>query len=394
MIKILLKEANMNKYLKEIVKVGYELLYKIFRVFPVKKNRIIFESFYGKNISCNPKEILDYMIKNNYDCEYIVVYNKKVNENYEKYKVNFVKVRTIKYFYYYATSKVWVVNTNHMILMKPKKNQIYLQTWHAAGAFKRFGKFVMGSKKLEKMRWIKDAQYWTYLLCSSEKVKHIYAESFNISDEKIICSGIPRNDVFLDEYKKINAREKLNNKISNVDDKKIILYAPTFRDDKEFELILDFEKIYQKLNNEYKFILKLHPNIKNKIEIESKYKEFIYDYSQYENTQELLLASDVLITDYSSIIFDFAITGNPIIFYSYDLEEYDNSIRGFYYNYEEFVPGPIVKNDDDLINILENYSKLKAESSKTVLKFASDYNKNSNEKCIQNIIKIIEGELK
>ena len=275
------------------------------------------------------------------------------------------------------------------MILKPKKNQIYLQTWHAAGAFKKFGKSATGERLLEKKRWLKDAKNWTYLLCSSDNIKDIYSEAFDIPLNKIVCTGIPRNDIFLYEDERKKNREILNKRINNIDNKKIILYAPTFRDNREFSLELNFDNLYKELNKEYKLLLKLHPNIKDNIEIDEKYSDFIYDFSNYEETQDLLLASDLLITDYSSIIFDFAITGNPIIFYAYDLEEYADSIRGFYYKYDEFVPGPIVKTSDELVSILKNYEDIKFINSKKVYDFAKKYNKNSENTCIQEVVKLL-----
>lgn len=364
---------------KEVRLRVFYLIYYIIRPFvKVNNKRILFESYYGSNISCNPKAILDYIIHNGYDYECIIVYNRGDKVNSEKIK--YVNMKTIQYLYYRASSKYWVSNSHVMGSLKPKKNQVYMQTWHGAGAFKKFGLDIIESREAEKKAWRKDADNWDFLLCSSKEVQGIYSQAFGITKSKVYPIGLPRNDYFYDSEIKGVIRNKINNLIDNKNDKKIILYAPTFRDNNKFKLMFNFENLYSKLADNYILLLKLHPNIASEsIKIDDKFKKFVYNVSDYKDTQELLLASDVLITDYSSIIFDFALTGNPILFYAYDLELYREKLRGFYYEYEEFVPGPIITNEEKLINELMSYDILKVKNEKRVKDFAYKFNDRSSE---------------
>lgn len=371
----------------------YILCYYIIRMFTkVKSNRIMLESYWGKSINCNPKAMLDYMLENNYDdYEYIVVYNGECKA--DTANIKYVNIRSLKYLYYLATSKYWVLNTHQMATLKPKKNQVYMQTWHGAGAFKKFGLDIIDDRQKEKEAWRRDADHWTYLLCSSEEVKDIYSNAFGVKKEIIHPIGLPRNDCFYDTTKIEKLRKEIDKQINNKENKKIILYAPTFRDNKKFELMFNIEDLYNNLSDEYILLLKLHPNIKDDlIEIDDKYKDFVINFSDYEETQELLMVTDLLITDYSSIIFDFALTSKPIVLYAYDLEEYKNRIRGFYYEYEEFVPGPIVRNQEELIAEIKGYNQLQDRYKEKVENFARKFNHVSDKSASELAVNILLGK--
>lgn len=381
------------KFFKEIRMKVFIQIYYILRIFTkVNNKRILFEAYWGKSISCNPKAMMDYMIENGYnDYQFIVVYNGK--DKISNNRVKYVNIRSIDYLYYLCTSKYWVVNSHIMGELKPKKNQVYMQTWHAAGAFKKFGLDIIESeddRDHEKLAWRKEAQNWDYLLCSSEEVREIYSNAFGVSEDIIYPIGIPRNDCFYDKEKILELKKYINSQIGNNLGKKIVLYAPTFRDNREFKLMFDFDKLYKELGDEYVILLKLHHNIMDDaINIDEKYSNFVFNFSHYGEMQELLLAADLLITDYSSVIFDFALTGNPIILYSYDLDEYKNEIRGFYYEYESFVPGPIVKTENQLIKEIKNYDELKSRNSNRVKKFAKKFNQREEKSSSQLAVELL-----
>lgn len=361
-------------FLKEIrLKIFYLIYYVIKAFTKTNDKRILFESYWGGSVSCNPKAMMDYMIDNGYDYEYIFVYN--AGDKIDTENIKYVNMKSLKYLYYRATSKYWVSNTHIMGSLKPRKDQVYMQTWHGAGAFKKFGLDIIEDRGSEKAAWRRDADNWNYLLCSSDEVRGIYSNAFGIPIDKVYPTGLPRNDYFYDDDIKNKFKKIINELVGNKDGKKIVLYAPTFRDNNEFKLMLDFEKLYNKFADKYIFILKLHPNIMSDvIKIDDKYKDFVFNFSNYGETQELLLASDVLITDYSSIIFDFALTGNPILFYAYDLELYKEKLRGFYYEYEKFVPGPIIKTESELIDSLNDFENLKSSNKERIEKFARKFN--------------------
>ena len=174
---------------------------------------------------------------------------------------------------------------------------------------------------------------------------------------KIKALGLPRMDYYFENHDLDKLKSDFSKKYNISADKKIILYAPTFRDEEKYNNVfsyLDLEKFNSVLGEEYVLALRLHPKIKNfyKDDISSQGKYI--DVSDFESEQELMLISDMLITDYSSIMIEYAILNRPIIFFTYDLEDYLANERGFYYNFKTTVPGPIVYSSDELINIIHD----------------------------------------
>ena len=184
-----------------------------------------------------------------------------------------------------------------------------------------------------------------------------------MGNEKIIIeTGYPRNDILIN-YKPERINE-IKYKYGIDPDKKIILYAPTFRDNRHdgsgyvYDTHLDFDKLRYELGQDYIILFRAHYFVANQFNFE-KYNGFVYDMSRLDDINELYLISDLLITDYSSVFFDYANLERPILFYMYDLEEYANEIRGFYFDLN-ILPGPIVKDEDNLIleiKRLENWEK-------------------------------------
>lgn len=171
------------------------------------------------------------------------------------------------------------------------------------------------------------------------------------------ATGVPRADIFFDEEYKSYVRETLYDRYPYLKDKKVILFAPTFRGNGQasayypFE-ILDLKKLYEELHEEYVFLFKIHPFVKNKLTIPYEYADFFYDFSSYREVNDLLLITDLLITDYSSVCFEFALLGKPMLFFAFDVEQYIED-RDFYYNYFDFIPGPLVKSTDGITEAIK-----------------------------------------
>ncbi len=192
------------------------------------------------------------------------------------------------------------------------------------------------------------------IVVGSDALATVYADAFNLSQDQMLSTGIPRTDLFFDNMKKKQITNNFLNENQFLRDKKIILYAPTFRDGEieHFNLNLNLEEIYKELHQEYIFLIKLHPAVRNKINYLKQYSDFIFDYSLYPNVNELLLITDILITDYSSIPFEFCLLNKPMIFYPYDLEHYKKQ-RGFIEEYHTTVPGPVVYSTRELIEVIK-----------------------------------------
>lgn len=361
--------------MREFIKyIYFFLLYRLFFVFPVKKNRIIFSSYYGKNFSCNPASICNYILKNKLDYELIYV----LNRNKRNDPIKYVKRGSLLYLYYFATAKYRISNCQESYYLKPRKNTVYLQTWHGIPLKKISQDITDKSFSKIKKEWQIEANYWNYLIVPNKKLNELFKKAFGIEKCKILNYNYPRNEILKEKYKIPLIKNKLNLDLN----KKNILYAPTFRDDEKiFNLNLS-DRFIDKVTKEYNFLFRAHSNVKANI-----FNKNIIDVSKYDDINELYLISDILITDYSSVFFDFALLERPIIFYSYDLDKYQNLLRGFYYKYDEIVPGKIVFNEKELLkeiectNINYDYKKLK--------EFNKKYNNDSTVDSISKILKEI-----
>jgi CDP-glycerol glycerophosphotransferase (TagB/SpsB family) len=350
----------------------YKLIFSLLKCLPSDNSKIIYIAHYGKNFNCNPKSMFEYIYEHYPQYKNIIVLNHRDRYfDVDKERVKFVSYYSLAFLYHLATSRYWVVNTNLHHYLKPKRGTKYFQTWHAAGAFKKFGLDLPDTMWKEKLSWKEDASHWSMLLCSSKHVVDIYAQACAIDKSKIYPIGLPRNDVFA--RPKVEKSQILE-KYKLPSDKKIILYAPTYRDHKQEDPVnLDFSQLQKQLSDEYVFLLKLHPFLADYQINNDKTNRFVINLSKCDDIQELLLITDVLITDYSSVIFDFALTGRPMIFYAYDLDDYK---RGFYVNYEHFVPGPIAYDQEQLMELLKDYDQLYHQYQRKIFEFAEKYNAN------------------
>ena len=302
---------------------------------------------------------------NNKMVSFIIDSRESFKGNLDYIKKEFEKRGDFKFHFFYkdklsfgsfkklASSKYVFLNDNFFPLafMNFKPETIVVQLWHAPGASKKFG----GSVDFESREILaKISENTDCLIVTSDKIKDYYSEAFQMPVSKIKALGLPRMDYYFENHDLDKLKSDFSKKYNISADKKIILYAPTFRDEEKYNNVfsyLDLEKFNSVLGEEYVLALRLHPKIKNfyKDDISSQGKYI--DVSDFESEQELMLISDMLITDYSSIMIEYAILNRPIIFFTYDLEDYLANERGFYYDFKTTVPGPIVYSSDELINI-------------------------------------------
>lgn len=379
------------------MKVDIAYLYKkcifsLLKMTKVRENRVFFESFHGEKYSDSIKVLYEYMKTQKKDLQYVWVYNKDecpiTGEN-----LIIVKRNTLKYFYYNATSKYWVTNSHRNRHISPKKNQVYMMIWHGVGAFKKFGADIKRPKEvLEDLK--KDGNDITYLICSSENIKDIYAGALCVDKNKIYPYGLPRNDIFYKE----DELEEIKNKYKNIfpQNKKIILYAPTHRAaEKEFDFKLDVNELYENLKEDYIVLIKSHYFISEAIELDDRLKDFVYDVSHYDDIQELLVISDILITDYSSVFYDFGFQeGKPVLFYAYDKDQYIENWGGFYKKYDSYVPGPILYSTDEIVQAIQ-HKEILEESSQKLQEFMKEYDDYKDGKSTERVYKLLfSGENK
>lgn len=362
----LFKAMKIQLYIKKSIKRMINLLFSFTKV---KHDRVIFECYHGSKYADSIKTMYEYIRDNtNFECIWVL---NNVNQALLEEGVKIVKRNSFKYYFYYSTSKYWITNSHRYNDIAPKPETIYTMIWHGMGDFKKFAGDIKGQPASRFKSLRKDAEEITYFVCSSENIKDTYSRALLLDKNKIHALGLPRNDMFYDEDVKNRIRDKYKKMFAT--NKKIILYAPTYRDaQKDFEVIMNFKKMYEELHEEYVVLVKAHYFVKNELNIPDDLKDFIIDVCYYDDIQELLIASDILVTDYSSVFFDFIIMNKPTIFYAYDKEEYIKNWGGFYHDYDSFVPGPIVKDCEELIETLKNKDKLKLaieQASRFILEY-------------------------
>lgn len=352
--------------IKNTIIILYNIMNKILKV---DSNIILFESSVGRNYTGNPKYIYEKMIQENLDKKYKCVW--VINNTDIQIPGKCLKVKRLRfrYFMYMSRAKVWIVDSRQPNFIKKKKECIYLQTWHGT-PLKKLGldmDFVNmgGYKDIEeyKMKFIDDTRKWDYLISQNRYSSNIFKRAFDFN-KKILEIGYPRNDILIkdDDLVKIKF---LKQKRGIPLDKKIILYAPTWRDDKyhtngeyKFTTDLNIERVLSEIGEDYFLIIKPHYLVVDKIEIENKKianRVLIANIEQ--DIQELYLISDILITDYSSVMFDYSILKRPIIFYLSDIEEYQANSRGFYFDIIEQAPGKIALTTNEVIDAINNVER-------------------------------------
>src|SRR5690606_22260729 len=224
----------------------------------------------------------------------------------------------------------------------------------AAGAVKQFGlKDPSNANRTPKAiaRFQQVYNRFNHVVVGSEKMAEIFQQSFGLQADRMLRTGIPRTDFFFDEKTIAETRELLQRNYPIINKKKVILYAPTFRDHELHvgKIALDVTKMYEALHKDYALLLRLHPAVK--ASLPNTYPESTVDVSSYPAVNHLLVVTDILVSDYSSIPFEFALMEKRMLFFAYDLEEYAEA-RGFSEKSEDLAPGTIVTNTDELIEII------------------------------------------
>ncbi|MCO7126223.1 CDP-glycerol glycerophosphotransferase family protein [Sporolactobacillus shoreicorticis] len=259
--------------------------------------------------------------------------------------------------YHLATAKLVVVDNYFGFLSVAdfKKGVLCIQLWHACGAFKTFGlkdHSVTFRSARARARFSTVYRHFDKIIVGSDAMEAIFRQSFGLGDAHFLHLGIPRTDLFFDLKKQAKIKKSMSKMSSG---KKIILYAPTFRDQPLKKLGLDLTMMEEKLSRDYVLILRLHPSDRGKMIDFSWDHEFFIDGSRWDSVNELLLGTDLLVTDYSSIPFEFALLQRPMIFFPYDLNAYKKN-RGLWGNYEQMVPGPVAHSTQEVIQMIKHDS--------------------------------------
>lgn len=269
----------------------------------------------------------------------------------------------LRYFFHFFVKQAYHLATSSYILqddvflpfayLSLRKGVKNVQLWHGTGTIKKFGQDY--NKGMLKQREQRANQTITHLIVNAEKMRNQYAKAFGVPREKTYVTGLPRTDCFFHPEEMQKKKDRFYEAFPNLKGKRIVLYAPTFRDaEKENpKCMLDISMFLEQLEEDMVLLIRLHPFVARKLKWQEGQQGRFYDVSFYSDLNGLMAVADYLITDYSSLIFEFCLQRKPMIFFAYDLEEFSNRGRSFYEPYETFVPGPVVKTMQELIVTLQ-----------------------------------------
>ena len=413
-IKVLLVNiAKKNILFRKIIRSIYvkvkNLKYFIYKViYKVDDKLILFEAFGGRNYTCSPKAIYEKMLEmkefKDFKFVWAFVDSKKHDVKKDK-RLILVQSKSNEYYKYCSKAKYWIINSIMDEGISKKKNQIYVQCWHGTPLKKlrcdiEVNGAILNTVNEIKKRNDKDAKRFDYFISPSKYCTEKFISAFNLKElgkeDIIIEKGYPRNDFLFNKSKKeINDIKK---KLNIPKNKKVIFYLPTFRDNQHtsgvgytYNLEIDFDRLEKKFSKDYVILFSPHYFIANSIDV-SKYKNFIIGVQGYDEINELYLVSDIILTDYSSVFFDYANLKRPMLFYMYDYDLYQGKLRDFYISLDE-LPGPIAKTQDELEYNLENIDKLSMKYEKKYELFNKKYNYLDDGNASLRVIKEIFKEM-
>ncbi len=325
---------------------------------PLDERKVIFIEHRLPQLS-NSFELLYNTLRDDYNFDIHIHYLRSAYVDRRHYVANCKAL-----FHDMATAKYVFVSEsiNIMGCFDRREGQQIVQLWHACGAFKRFGlstgEMIFGMSTKDQRRYPCNTNY-TSVTVSSPEVRWAYAEALDMKDREELIKplGTSRTDIFFRPETKEAAFKHLYEKFPAARGKKVILFAPTFRGRvKSATTAVEFdpEKFYQAFKDEYVLIMKHHPMVREIPELPGYMKNsFAYDATRTMSIEDLLVVSDICISDYSSLIYEYSLFTRPMLFYAYDLDEYFDW-RGFYYPYEELTPGPVCKTNEEMIDYIQH----------------------------------------
>lgn len=344
-----------------LMKICYPFFYRCCSWKTVDKNKVIFVEGRLPKIS-NSFELLYNLLKKEYTYQikehFLLGLDKKRRNRVMR---NFFLLKDM------ADAKYIFINDSIPVLntISLRNETKLIQVWHGCGAFKKFGystaDLLFGDSKIELEKYPIHQNY-SLVTVSSPEVVSAFAEAMGLEKQKEIIQpiGVSRSDIYFRSkfYKK--AKEKLENLMPSAKNKKILLYAPTYRGsvaEAKTPDVLDITLFSKELGQEYVLLLKHHPLVKKLPIIDQEKRAFCMDMTSKMSIEELLCVSDICISDYSSLVFEYSLLEKPIIFFAYDIEEYFDW-RGFYFCYEELAPGPICKTNQELLEQIKQMKQI------------------------------------
>lgn len=389
----------MKKLRKKIERIYHHFVKRVFSILNkhIKEELFFFESFHGKQYSDNPRAIYEYINQNypKYKCVWAV--KKGFEEHFIENDVPYVRRMGIKWLLIMPRAKFWFCNTRLPSWMV-KGDNIYVQTWHGT-PLKQLGldikNVTMPGTNTDKYKknFKQEALRWDVLISPNTYSSRIFRRAFAYEGDILEC-GYPRNDILtLTDTK--NKAERIKKKLGISGNKKIILYAPTWRDDHyykkgeyKFDNHFPFNEVLD-LDENVTILVRLHYLVADNVQSKN-YNNRVMDVSNYEDISHLYMIADILVTDYSSVMFDYALTEKPMIFFMYDFDLYSQETRGLYLEPFEKLPGYIAKDEHALLCEIKRIIKEDSYLSTQYKFFIKEYGLISNEGSSKKVCDYLE----
>lgn len=350
---------------------------------PTEGNNVLFASEARPNMQGNLKAVHDRMLERGLDRDFNFGYSFRTGRTSSRQNAlnlawQMGKANTILIDDYFAVLKD----------LGDRNKQKIVQLWHAGSGFKsvgysRFGQY--GSPNLRNAH-----RLYSYAICGSQHLRDVYSEAFGIEREAVLATGLPRIDGFLREGRAEQVRTEFEGSFPDAQGKRKILLAPTFRGrgsgDAHYDYDeIDFPTLYEACGEDSVVLFRQHHFIPEPAPIPAEFRDRLIDVASCPDTNDLLLISDVLITDYSSVIYEYSLLERPMIFFAYDLETY-SATRGMHRAYEEAAPGNIATTFDELVALIREPG-LSVEKTKEFVRENFDYvDTNNSDRVIDSLI--------
>ncbi|WP_286260033.1 bifunctional glycosyltransferase/CDP-glycerol:glycerophosphate glycerophosphotransferase [Streptomyces graminofaciens] len=332
------------------------LYHEMFQRLPVRKRLVVFESHLGKQYSDSPRAIYEEMRRQDLDFEAVWSYTGAP----EGFPADATLVRrwSLPYLRALARAEYWIDNQSYPLKLAKRPGTTYIQTWHGS-ALKRMGfdesewKLKSRAEQAEQQRTL---DRFDHFLIRSEHDVRTLAKAFRLKEKVLLRVGYPRNDALV-AARQASERPPLSHELGLAADKKVLLYAPTFRKSgrrRRFALPFDVARFAREFGDEYVLLVRAH--YLDHVVLPPSVRGRVIDVSAHHDVTPLLALADALITDYSSVMFDYALLDRPMFFFPYDYEEYVLEGRGTYFDLLERAPGPVVRTEDELHAVLTSSS--------------------------------------
>ncbi|GGE30522.1 hypothetical protein GCM10011391_06460 [Pullulanibacillus camelliae] len=336
-----------------------QFIVRVCNLMPIKQNKLFFMSYYGDQYGCNPKYIYRYIVQQPFSASFDIVWALNTRQSHPDLSdVRQVKMLSLRYFYELCTAKIIITNCRTTDLFMKRKGQYYIQTWHSSLRLKQIEKDAERTLSKSYIQMAKkDSRKCDLLLSGCQYSTEIFKRSFWY-DGLILEKGTPRNDLFFASNQGLKAT--VLNALKLPSEKKMVLYAPTFRKDHETQVYdlnysLLLEALTERFGGEWIVLVRLHPHMVTAAE-QLVYSDRVIDVSTYDDCQELLCIADVLVSDYSSLIFDYALTRRPCFLYVPDLNSYIQKERQLYFDLEA-LPFEAAVHPDDFLTAIRQFDQ-------------------------------------